>query len=107
MTWLDLAVVVLATARLTRLVTSDYLTDPPRVWLQRRLPEKLAYLLGCPWCASVWVAAPVAWVVVEHGHRTWVLVPLVALGASHLTGLAARLDPPPDYGLPDDVAAEH
>lgn len=107
MTWLTLALAALATARLTRLVTTDYLTEPPRLWLQRRLPEKLAYLIGCPWCASMWVAAPVAWVAVEHGHRAPVAVALVALAASHLTGLAARLDPPADYGLPVDEPADH
>lgn len=59
---LTLILAALVTARLTRLVTSDYITDPVRKGIVRRLPEgsRLAYLIMCPWCSSIYVAAPVA-----------------------------------------------
>lgn len=73
-----------AVYRLTKLVTADALTEGLRDriidWSRQRLlstgdeivvsrrygPEvaeaggPLAYLVGCPWCASVWLAAGVA-----------------------------------------------
>lgn len=68
-----LVLVALATYRLTRLVAVDRITQAPREWLQFRLEDRAmaqvaappkdpdqwqsmgAYLLGCMWCASVWV----------------------------------------------------
>lgn len=56
----DLAITSLATARLTRLVTEDYITQAPRDYLLDRFPPadtKLGYLLTCPWCVSIYTAA--------------------------------------------------
>lgn len=54
---------VLATYRVTRLIVEDEITEPVRdlVW-KRFSPEetKIGYLLTCPHCTSVWVAAFVA-----------------------------------------------
>lgn len=66
---MSLGVVFLAfglIARITRLITDDYLTGWFRAWVIGRFgPEgKLAYLVTCPWCMSMWVAAvvvPLAW----------------------------------------------
>lgn len=68
----DLAVVALASFRLTRLVTSDTLTETPRRAVQRwaltqRMAErpslKLDELVGCNYCAGWWVTLAVlaAW----------------------------------------------
>lgn len=49
----ELVIDILATARITRLVTEDYIFEP----LRNRLAgvnNKLDYLLECPACASVW-----------------------------------------------------
>lgn len=88
---ITLLVGALATARLTRLVTADRITQAPRTWLQIRLdPDGLAaYLLTCDWCASVYtgagVAALLAW---GPGWSVWVLT---ALAFSYTAGwLAAR-----------------
>lgn len=81
-----LVIDALAAYRLTRLVTADTITEPPRRWLvqeayawqERTLPEvqagatveervaaddeeppKIATLLTCRWCAGVWCAAGV------------------------------------------------
>ena len=52
----------LAVYRTTRLVVADELTHPGRVWVNRR-SKTLGYLVTCPWCMSIWVAAAfaVAW----------------------------------------------
>lgn len=80
-----LAVDVLAVHRLTRLVTRDVLTTRPRWWIIRRAYQRadrttssatdwqaeveadevedpcavprLAVLVSCGWCASIWLAA--------------------------------------------------
>lgn len=58
---LTLVLAVLATARLTRLVTSDTITGPLRAAVARHygfesMPAKGIY---CRWCVSMWVASPV------------------------------------------------
>lgn len=55
----------LAAARLTQLVTTDSITERPRVavteWADRRSGTRpLAVLINCGWCVSVWVAAALA-----------------------------------------------
>ena len=81
----------LATARITRLVTTDRITQAPRTWLQLKLdPDGLwAYLVTCDWCASVYagagVAAALAW------GPTWTVWVLAALAFSYVAGwLAAK-----------------
>ena len=51
---ITVTVCALATARLTRLVTTDRITEAPRNWIIRRLPREslLSYLLVCDWCSS-------------------------------------------------------
>jgi hypothetical protein len=53
----------LALWRLTRLVTADELTAPLREraqsWALERRKPMLHYLLGCPYCMSVWLAPAV------------------------------------------------
>ena len=85
------AVAALATARLTRLVTTDRITQAPRSALLRRLnaDSLLAYLIVCDWCASVYagagVAAGVAW------GPSWSMWVLAALAYSYVAGwLASR-----------------
>jgi hypothetical protein len=54
-------------------------------------PPLLVYLLTCPWCVSVYVAALVAPVVYWWGDKPWFLVPAMALAMSHVTGLLAKM----------------
>jgi hypothetical protein len=55
---LDVAVLVLAALRLTRLVVADDITAPLRERLWRRFPPatRLGYLVTCAWCSSFWVS---------------------------------------------------
>lgn len=97
------ALVIAATHRLTRLVTQDYLTEDIRHWLQARLPEKGAYLIGCPWCSSMWLGGAVATANVLAPRSRLVQTVTLALAASTVAGLVAtHLDPPEDTGsVPD------
>ena len=91
MTWLTLALVALATYRLTRLVTADRITDRLRDWCQGR-GEMLAYLSGCDWCLSIWVAPWPSVAVVLWPDNRAVYAVLLALTASALTGLLATVE---------------
>lgn len=64
-----LAVAVLGfaiVARTTRFLNDDTLFEPARDRLEswardgRVWRAKIAYLVTCPWCASIWIALPVA-----------------------------------------------
>jgi hypothetical protein len=113
---LDLALDTLAHARLTRLVTTDVITEPMRGrviewayngrlvewsgprsdnddspdWIEivaeDRDPPKLATLVTCQWCAGVWVAGAIA-LVRRRRWWKWVRVPLAM---SMITGLLAE-----------------
>lgn len=85
-------IVALAVARVTRLITLDYLTAGPRQWAVNKLglDSKWAYLLSCPWCASVWVAAAAAPTTWWWHHSPWFLVPAYALAFSQVTGLVLQ-----------------
>ena len=124
-------VYVLAVARVTRLVNSDVVFDPVRLWVARRLSSvsravselelsgrdglaarlrgvqsrwnTVSYFLGCPWCVGLWVAAFTAWVPLWFaGNRVAVYVGVV-LAASHIVGLGARLA---DDGEDIEIVAE-
>lgn len=89
MTALIFALMVLATWRITHLVVEDTIPviAKPRDWVIARKPEgNLAYLLGCTYCSSVWVAAGVV-AAVDLG--TDYPVPLPALMIASLSILAA------------------
>jgi hypothetical protein len=54
----DALVLPLATARLTRLITEDTITEPLRVKAAER-STFLEELTGCAWCSGVWAAGAV------------------------------------------------
>ncbi len=89
---LAFVVTALATARITRIITTDYLTAGPRRWAITRLgvDSKLSYLITCQWCTSVWVGAAVAPLAYWSWPHWWVQVPLAALAVSQVAGLASR-----------------
>lgn len=84
-------VAALATARITRLVTHDRITEAPRRAVLRRLRDGslLAYLVVCDWCASVYVGAAVAAAGAAYGAWTWVWAPALALAFSYTAGWLA------------------
>jgi hypothetical protein len=96
--WLQLLIYALAVARVTGLITSDSLTEDLRdgiiAWLDDRpktLGNYLSILIGCPWCAGMWVsliAAPLVWF---WGASPVMLVPAIALAFSQVTGATHNL----------------
>ena len=50
----------------------------------------LLYLFRCQWCASAWVAVPVAWSAWCFGDRAWWFIPAAALAFRGFTGAAAQ-----------------
>ena len=111
-TWAVIALIFLATHRVTRLVIEDTFPplgvprahvinwwDPDFEWLDTHpharphwgaLGRSLRYLFSCPWCMSMWVGAGLIYGV------TWFtsvpLPVLVWLGASSVTGLLATYE---------------
>jgi len=105
---ITLAVFALAAARVTRLITEDKLTEGPRgrlvdrAWRRWRpaVPiadrphadePKPAYLLTCPWCASIYVAAVAAPLCWFWGETPWLFIPALLLAFSQVTGLLAKI----------------
>ena len=79
---------LLTVTRLTRLIVEDRITIALRQWIVRRWGEdsKLAYLIHCPWCISLWVSAPVMVVAILYPNR-WVVAGLAILAGSMVSGL--------------------
>lgn len=80
-----------ATLRITRLLTVDAIFETPRSWLERKLPEGVAYMLRCDWCMSMYVGIAVftlAW----YAPSTPVWIAAGALAASLIAGWAAVAD---------------
>jgi len=117
--WLVVLLVILATHRVTRLISSDaiplvavpreafvrrwgvYADAPPeersRVSMNGRrtnvVMRSLAYLWECPWCVSMYVGAGIsyaAWTWTPLGDQHWLITVLLAFSSSGVTGLIAE-----------------
>lgn len=105
--WLVVALIVLATYRITRFIVDDKLAQPvvSRVqeWAEGRYLAKrdatatdeyqshIGYLFSCPWCVSIYVAG-VTVAIVDAWFEPVALPVLVALMASGVTGLLATAE---------------
>jgi hypothetical protein len=89
MTALLFIIAGLATYRVTRLITADKITEALR---QRVTSKWLGYLVQCDWCLSIWLAPAPALAVVLWPDNRAVLVVLVALALSAVTGLLAMVE---------------
>lgn len=85
--------VCVATFRLARLFTMDFVMEPFRDWVAKRFgaESKLAYLSECPWCLSMWLAVPVVVVATLWPDNRWVIAGLLVLTASAVAGLITTL----------------
>jgi hypothetical protein len=109
--WWTLLVDVLATYRLTRLVTADVISEPARRAVLRKVgaepppdmddpsaeqiveslqrPPRLATLITCRWCAGIWIAMGVT-IARSFAPRLWTPVArglALSSGAVLLSGL--------------------
>ena len=57
-------------------------------------PPKLAELITCPWCSSVWLAVPVAAGTLWGGSDWWFRFPAAALAFSAVAGFLAAIASP-------------
>lgn len=62
-TLIALLVMSLATARLTRMIVEDQISEPLRNWAYRVDPkiEHVGYVVGCPYCTGIWAGMAVMW----------------------------------------------
>lgn len=105
---ITLLVFALAVARVTRFITADKLSEGWRDkltdWGWRRWRANVpvharamadeplpVYLLTCPWCASIYVAAPAAVIWWLWGDSSYAFVPALWLAFSQFTGLLAKI----------------
>lgn len=91
---ITLLLAVLATYRLTRLVTTDRITQAPRNRIIQALPREslLSYLLVCDWCASMYTGAAVAGAWWAWGDSVAFTAVMAALALSAATGFLTRLE---------------
>jgi hypothetical protein len=81
-TWLVALVLVLASFRITRLVTADVLLDSPRTWLAVHLPAYGAKLITCAYCAGFWISAAVVAAWWWGGRWGWVVLVVFAVAGA-------------------------
>jgi hypothetical protein len=84
----EMAVDALATFRLTRLVTQDWITDPARQQIKARYGPAAYDFVTCPWCVSIWLAAAVL-TARRLAPRAWSLA-AAGLAASATAGFLAE-----------------
>lgn len=86
-----LVIAALAVARLTRLVTTDRITEAPRNWVLQRLKAEglTAYLIVCDWCASFYVGLGVAAAGGLAGLWAWGWIVPLGLAFSYVAGWLA------------------
>lgn len=65
--WLTIVLACGLTARLTRLITLDTITEPIRA----RLKGLLSVLAECPWCSGFWVSLAVGLSWMAWSDQTW------------------------------------
>lgn len=100
--YLLLFVTALAAARVTRLITTDKISEPVREWIVGKLgpAHAISYLVYCRWCTGIYASA-VASVCVWWGAGLrhllpvsgWFAVPALALAFSYVIGLLVRAEP--------------
>jgi hypothetical protein len=96
MVLLSLVLMTLAVARLTRLVKGDQITIGLRRWVVNKFGEesRMAYLVHCSWCTSMWLALPagIAWAFPMLPMRQWWLALPAALAMSYVVGLLSQIE---------------
>ncbi len=83
-------ILALATLRLSRLFTTDQITEPLRNLIWKRFPPstQLGYLFTCNWCMSIWFASlvTICYTIVPSA----TLPPCLVLALSAVAGLISN-----------------
>lgn len=88
MTAVTILLLIGATIRITRLLTTDFVLESIRRRIDRRASSSIRYLIRCDWCMSMYVGAAV-FIAGWYGPDTAVLIASAALSASLLAGWAS------------------
>lgn len=82
-----------ASARLTRLITDDYITRHLRVFFIRKWgpDHDLSYLVTCPFCMSMYIGGGMFTLAYFYNWHPAYLIVTAALTASYLIGTVATL----------------
>lgn len=91
MSAMHLALLALATYRVSRLVTTDLIFARCRGWLAATYPRTLGSLVQCDWCTSIWTGTAGAVVLEIWGGNRWVIVGFAALAVSAIAGLVSEV----------------
>lgn len=86
-----IVLIMLSTARLTRLVTHDKITNGLRTVMVRKLGQEhpLVYLMYCSWCVSIYTGTGVTLAAWQWSGHTWFNIVVIALSASYVAGFLA------------------
>lgn len=89
---LTFAVFALAVARATTFVTDDKLAERARIRFISHVKEGglLEYMITCPWCVSIWIGAPAAFIWWNWPDRWWSLGIAAWWAFSQITGKLAQ-----------------
>lgn len=96
-----LLLTTLAVARISRIITTDKISEPARTLLARKLRDgsQVTYLLWCPHCMSVWISAaltPAAWLLTDAPDRlgitSWFGLPVTALAVAYLASIVVTAE---------------
>jgi hypothetical protein len=94
---LELLVVALAAARITRIVTTDTVGQPIRLAFSRW--DWGRELVHCPWCIGTWISLAVVALFYILSPSAWFTFPAVVLAVSHLVGLLDTAFQPDDIEI--------
>lgn len=91
---LTLIALVFAVARVTRLIVDDKISLPLRRWVLAKSGEDgwFFYLVSCPWCMGVWVAAVMTSLTYLFNHPMW-LATLTFLAVAQLASTILTFEP--------------
>jgi hypothetical protein len=91
---LTFVLVLLAVARLTRLVTVDKIGHPLRYWITMKNGDHGAwtFAIHCPWCVGMWFSLGAAPLWYYFGRNPIFIMMCTALALSHAVGLLAKTD---------------
>lgn len=85
-------VVSLAAARITRVITTDSISDPFRLFVSDRVQSDwVDTLLSCPWCMGFWVSLATVLVVANFPTNPLVLIFVAAFATSQVVGIIATM----------------
>lgn len=99
----ELLVLVFAVARVVRLIVDDKIMLPFRKWVLSKSGEEgwFFYLVTCPWCMGIWVAAPMTAITFAWPHKIWFGV-LTFLAVAQMASTLLTFTPEITVNVRDD-----